>query len=49
MTGLHSRLFTAVALVAALSTTAVAQEYPTKPVRIIIPFAPGGGNDLSAA
>ena len=46
MTKLHSRLFTAAALALALSTAATAQDYPTKPVRIIIPFAPGGGNDL---
>jgi tripartite-type tricarboxylate transporter receptor subunit TctC len=30
----------------ALATTAGAQEYPTKPVRLIIPFPPGGSNDV---
>src|SRR3954470_13595649 len=31
----------------ALSQTAQAQDYPTKAVRIIVPFAPGGPNDLA--
>ena len=30
----------------ALATTAGAQEYPTKSVRLIIPFPPGGSNDV---
>ena len=46
MARLHSRLFVAAGVVLALTTSVPAQEYPTKPVRIIIPFAPGGGNDL---
>jgi tripartite-type tricarboxylate transporter receptor subunit TctC len=29
----------------ALTTVAAAQDYPTKPVRVIIPFPPGGIND----
>jgi tripartite-type tricarboxylate transporter receptor subunit TctC len=32
----------------ALMGTAVADDYPNKPVRVIIPFAPGGFNDIAA-
>jgi len=41
------KLFAALALFAALSTAACAA-YPTKPVRLIVPFAAGGAADMTA-
>jgi tripartite-type tricarboxylate transporter receptor subunit TctC len=37
-----------VAAAAIVCAGAHSQDYPLKPVRIIVPFAPGGGTDLSA-
>jgi tripartite-type tricarboxylate transporter receptor subunit TctC len=47
MPRLRSLLFTAAGLLVALTATAAAQaDYPNRPVRLIIPFPPGGSNDV---
>jgi tripartite-type tricarboxylate transporter receptor subunit TctC len=46
MPSIHSLMLKTAGLVLALTTVAAAQDYPTKPVRLIIPFPPGGSNDV---
>jgi tripartite-type tricarboxylate transporter receptor subunit TctC len=46
MQKIRSLLLMAAGALLALTSVASAQDYPTKPVRLIIPFPPGGSNDV---
>jgi tripartite-type tricarboxylate transporter receptor subunit TctC len=48
MTRLCALLLRTACIVLALTTAVAAQDYPTKSVRILVPFSPGGFNDIVA-
>ena len=46
MPKIRSLTLIVVGMLAALGTSAAAQQYPTRPIRLIIPSPPGGSNDV---
>jgi tripartite-type tricarboxylate transporter receptor subunit TctC len=48
MPTMHGLMLKAAGVFLALTTAAAAQDYPTKPIRLIVPFPPGGFNDIVA-
>jgi tripartite-type tricarboxylate transporter receptor subunit TctC len=48
MSRIYARFLAIGGVLLALTALAAADDYPNKPVRVIIPFAPGGLNDIAA-
>jgi tripartite-type tricarboxylate transporter receptor subunit TctC len=46
--GVVRQLWISLAIIAALISPASAQDYPNRPITLIVPFPPGGGNDTLA-
>ncbi len=46
--GLMVRTATAVCAAAMIAVVAAAADYPVRPVRIVVPYSPGGGTDFTA-
>ena len=48
MTHIIGRIALALALLLSLAATPQAQDYPNRPVKIVVPYPPGGSNDVIA-